>query len=498
MDSASNHEESASLFKQFKRELARINEPVSTMGSMQLVPVNIKTTQLIGPNTTKRSLTDPTQIQPIRVRSRDGSKGGNERQEVILKPTSIECRLPFFGNEQFQLDDLGFEAAELVCKEDGNGRLSVAMDKSNGKFLTVLGLQDGGHLFAFRINGCLFPDPTRGRTLTICNSGIFSRLKVSRQTRPFTVLNDSPNAQLLRINSESDWLIPDKSQLDLQARSSAKILVHFNVARMKEGLNEGSVNLSVKEGERIRPAGAVQFAVLLTIDGAVSDVSVSPSEFGEVKQGIGKLHLNVKVTTSGRGPINGVITLPQSGELIDFHLIADGEPSIFTHTFQIESTHLPKPQPRQTQAELALTILTDSFLANRRLFRAKLLYKLLYLRKSLPALSFGIIRENSTKSLRLDVSRSDNEDIDLMVELPVAAANHVEIYQARPNAFVFRLNSTGLPAGTSYKEIVSLRDRKSGLRDQIKILATVASARKASLEDSTPRRDFSSELLETT
>src|SRR5438552_14404173 len=114
MDSASNLiEEGASRFKEFKRELARINEPVSTKGSMQLVPVNIKTTRLIGPNITKRSSTDKIQTKPTGGRSRDVRTESNENQRsIVLKPTSIECRLPFFGNEQFQLEDLGFETVE--------------------------------------------------------------------------------------------------------------------------------------------------------------------------------------------------------------------------------------------------------------------------------------------------------------------------------------------------------------------------------------------------
>jgi hypothetical protein len=76
--------------------------------------------------------------------------------------------------------------------------------------------------------------------------------------------------------------------------------------------------------------------------------------------------------------------------------------------------------------------------------------------------------------MRLEVERSDGQEIELSVELPASAASYLEAYAARADAYVFRLDTSALPPGTSISETVELIDRKSGLRDQIKVLATVA------------------------
>jgi hypothetical protein len=101
-------------------------------------------------------------------------------------------------------------------------------------------------------------------------------------------------------------------------------------------------------------------------------------------------------------------------------------------------------------------------------------YRLIYLRKSLSALSFGTIRVGGTKNLRLEVMRSDGREIELTVELPPGAENYLEAYPTRDGTYVFRFDAGRLSPGSSINETVEFIDRRSGLRSQIKLLGAVA------------------------
>src|SRR5207237_209326 len=91
-----------------------------------------------------------------------------------------------------------------------------------------------------------------------------------------------------------------------------------------------------------------------------------------------------------------------------------------------------------------------------------------------PALSFGTLRAGSTKVMRLEVSRSDKQAVELVVTLPAGAESYLEAYPARTDAYVFRFDTKTLPPGTSISETVELIDRRSGLRDHVKVLGAVA------------------------
>jgi hypothetical protein len=122
---------------------------------------------------------------------------------------------------------------------------------------------------------------------------------------------------------------------------------------------------------------------------------------------------------------------------------------------------------------LEILVLTDSFLANYRLNRMHVPYKLNYLKKSVPALTFGTIRTGESKSLRLEVARSDGREVELAVTVPPAIRTFLEAVFLRPDAYVFRLDARQLRAGMQIQEIVHLIDSRSGLRDQIKVLANL-------------------------
>ncbi|HEX8140674.1 MAG TPA: hypothetical protein VF544_24115 [Pyrinomonadaceae bacterium] len=423
---------------------------------------------------------------------------GEPRIEV--EPQSVACSLSLFDEQSFVLDAPAAQKVELAwCEElaqDGRhtsatpalnaSRASatsyrevhrVVMDHKQGdQFETRIGVPDGSYLFAFAVDGYMRPDVRQARRVLLTTNGLFAPLMLARRQRTLLLTNTSAAEERVMLEASVPWIMPEQTQFVVPAHGSIKLKIGFDLAAMPAELNQGLLHLSVEREERRVAAGVVHFAAQVEVGGALPAFSFTPREFGEVKQGIDEPRLAVEIIACGRGPLNGMISLPHSGELADFRLNADGgsDAAHFAHTFQIESANLPQPQPHHTEATLKVMLITDSFLANYRLCRAEIPYRLVHLKKSLPALSFGTVRAHGTKSMRLEVERSDGREIELSVALPESAASYLEAYAARADAYVFRLDTSALPPGTNISETVELIDRRSGLRDQIKVLATVA------------------------
>ncbi len=425
-----------------------------------------------------------------------------DEPRIEIEPQNVMRSLSLFQEEAFALDAPSAQQVELIWREErelatrrhptswdiaqlNRGQESMArrgelqralMDhKRASRFEAQVGIADGSYLLAFAVDGHMRPDARFARRVLLTTDGLFAPRTLTRHEQTITLTNKNKSVERVRLEASAPWLVPEPTQIELPARSSVEITVRFHLPTMKAGLNEGLLHLSVEREEREAVAGVIQFAAQVEVGGAVPEISFAPREFGEVRQGIDEPQLWIEITARGRGPLAGMISLPYSGELADFRLSADDEGSArFAHTFHVESANLPQPQPHRTEAALKVTLITDSFLANYRLCRAEIPYRLVYLKKSLPALSFGTVRAGGTKAMRLEVERNDKQEIELAVELPSAVAPYLEAYPARADAYVFRFDTNTLPPGTSIRETVVLIDLKSGLRDQIKVLATVA------------------------
>jgi hypothetical protein len=235
-------------------------------------------------------------------------------------------------------------------------------------------------------------------------------------------------------------------------------------------LNDGFLRAQAYRNDGELTAAMSDIELVGTAGGVVSMFKYEPREFGWIMQGMEHLRLDVEVTVHGQGSLNGMVMLRHSGEVADFRLDTAGEERRFRHTFDIDSANLPY----RAKGALKITFVTDSYLANYKFAEAEVQYGLTYLMKSLPALAYGQVRKGATRTLRLDVKRSDGREIDLEASIPAHASRYLEAYRAGHSAFSFRFDTRELPPGTEISEEVSLVDRSSGLSDRIKVLAAVA------------------------
>jgi hypothetical protein len=530
-------DDSSDKFKRFREEHARLHDPALIRWSVELEPIELSEIVSLASNERKKKknrhgplaggtkaqvaaqqasgpaegerLLPPAFIQQVRARARGeashevhpkAAKAETAQgvPRIEIEPQSVRRSLSLFQEQDFEVDAPGAQQVELVWYEQVDaeseattpraadhrnifpvnskpGLQRVVMDHQQGdRFAGQIGLADGSYLVAFDVEGRTRPPQHLAQRIVLNQKGLFAPLKLSRQQQTFVLTNAGNADERVMLETEAPWLMLERTFIDLLVQESGKVSLRFDPSKMKPGLNEGLLHLRVWREASAIAAGVVQIAVALEVEGAVGSFSFTPSAFGEITQGQKNVQLRVEVNACGRGPLNGMISLTQSGELVDFRLNADDETNArFAHTFHIDSAHLALPQPHAAEAVLKVMVLTDSFLANYRLCRFEIPYRLIYLKKSVPALSFGKIRAGTTKTMRLHVERSDARDIELAVALPSGAERYLDAYPARTDLYIFRLDASQLPPGAKVEETIELIDRTSGLRDHIKVLAAI-------------------------
>jgi hypothetical protein len=379
-----------------------------------------------------------------------------------------------FFDQSFELVAPAAEKVELAWRAEGGDFRRAAMAHVRGdQFAATVGMEDGEYLFTYYVDGRAVPDPRHAQKLLLSGEGVFVPLRLNRYARTLTVRNFGEADREIRLESDVPWLVA-ASRLTLPAKHKLKVHLRLLPERMSLGENRGVVRVvaeAATSGEAPE-VFEVPVAAELSAGGAVPAFSFRPPSLGALVQGRESARLEVEVGTRGRGELHGMLMLAHTSEFADFLLDAENGPSRFTHVFIIESNRLPC----RVRGAVAVTLVTDCYLADMRHLRAEVPYRLTFLKKSLPVMNFGAVRRGGTKTMRLEVTRSDGEEVDLEVVLPESAAPYLECHVARPGVCVFRFRAQALAEGALLEGEVMLTDRRSGLRDGIRFSAEVVGA----------------------
>jgi hypothetical protein len=387
-------------------------------------------------------------------------------------PLDLDGQVEIFQEREFALDAPNGRQIGLSWRESTSSTSQrVVMDHQRGdRFKTNIGLADGDYLFRYEVDGAMRPDHRYAQRVILLPDGVWGRLNLSRHNRLVMLHNRGKAEEFVRLDSSVPWLRPEREELRLPAHDSLLVSILLLPQKMELGLNKGSLRVRAYRKAVELTVAAADIELIAKAGGVVPEFKYQPREFGWIKQGLEHLSLSVEVNAQGNGALNGIVMLRHSGEVADFRLDVAGEETSFHHTFDIDSANLPY----RANGTLKMSFVTDSYLANYRFSEAELPYHLTYLVKSLPALAYGQVRKGATRTLRLEVKRSDGQEIDLEASIPARASHYLEAYRAGPGAFSFRFDTRELQPGTEINDEVSLLDRSSGLSDQIKVLAAVA------------------------
>ncbi|HEX8174603.1 MAG TPA: hypothetical protein VF543_05735 [Pyrinomonadaceae bacterium] len=469
-------------FKRLKREHARLHTPVARKSSVKLIPLEGNRRTHTGAATKKEKILEtekggaPVIDLPLMVDEPSTGLGKSEPQSppaLSIESSIISHSIDLFQDQTFEvIAPRAGHVALLWRKQSGGEQSRVVMDaQRENRFDTTITIDDGEYLFGYEIDGRVAPDPRYAQKLFLCGHGVFAPLKLARYTLHLTLHNNAEKSDLLvRLDSDADWLVPD-TYLLLPAQQTFITTLRLLPSKITQGMNSAALYVSVcRDGTEVAQlAQTIRVNIEAMCTGVLPELIYYPTSFGALMQGKEDAHLMVEVQARGCGVLNGMIALAHSGEMIDLQLEADSEPTKFTHHFTIDSINLPC----RDEGQVKIKLITDSYLSNRRLYQADIPYRLIYLKKSLPVLNFGKLISGSNKTIRLEVTRSDGQEVELFASVPETITRYVEFYEARTGVYLFRFNAEGIQPGTSVNEEVMLQDRRSGLQTRIKLMTEI-------------------------
>ena len=419
-----------------------------------------------------QSKTSATDAENEQLAASDGAKLPDRAKnaKVTISPLTMARRVSLFQDQQFEFSAPDGQQVELAWLTAEGGALHRAqMDHvSSDVFRAIVSMADGEYLLGYAVDGVMRADARSARRLLLRCNGLFAPFELKRHWQPITLHNRGRTNEIVRLETDAVWLAVE-SGLPLPANERIQTHIRLMPEAMSHGLNRAKVR-ALTRGNDADSVAEAEVAVEAETNGMIAELRCHHREFDSILQGVESLQVHVEVAARGSGVLNGMILLRHTEEIVDFRLEASIESPRYSHTFTIDSGRLPYRE----EGSLKLTLITDSYLANHRLLETEVPYRLIYLKKSLPALAFGRVAYGATRTLRLEVERSDGREIEIDVERPEEIEHCLEIYPLSDRAFSFRLDTRVLAPGDKISQAITLTDRVSGLRDRVKVLAEIS------------------------
>lgn len=393
-----------------------------------------------------------------------------KKAKITISPPALSRRISLFQDQQFEFSAPGGQQVEMAWLTAGGGEVHRAqMDRASPDiFRATVSLADGEYLLGYLVDGVMQTDGRSARRVLLRGDGLFAPFELKRYWQPITLHNRGRTDEIVRLETDAKWLAAEPL-LTLPANNRIQTLIRLAPQAMSQGLNRAKVR-ALTQGNGADPVAEVEVAIEAETNGMIAEMKCHHRRFDSILQGVDSLEVSVEVAARGSGALNGMILLRHTEEIANFRIEASSESARHSHTFTIDSGRLPYRE----QGSLKLTLITDSYLANYRLLQTEVPYRLIYLKKSLPALAFGRMAHGTTRTLRLEIERSDGQKIEIDVAPPEEIKHCLEFYPLSDSAFSFRLDTRVLAPGDKISQEIMLTDRVSGLRDRMKVLAEVS------------------------
>jgi hypothetical protein len=399
------------------------------------------------------------------------SKEPKGEPRVSVSPSTLSEHIALIPEQTINATIKDATSVELVWQStDAPVAQRVVMNyQKQQSFRSTIGVEPGNYLFAYVANNGMRPDSRYGQRLLIRPDAVLARVTAPPEVRSLMLRNQRPTDENVRLEVNVPWLVPELSQLRIPGRTTVKVALRLAPEKMAPGLNNGILSvLAQRSGTEIE-AATFCASVMAEVKGAIPEIKHQPTKFGWVRQGVDKLNFQILLKAQGSGLLRGTFIVNHVRDAKRFTLEAN-EPSWKPFNFEVDSVDLPY----RTDGSIKITLLTDSYLANHRFFEIEIPYRLLYLDKSLPALIFRAVPKGSTRTIRLEVTRKDREEVRLGVEIPTAIRPYLKAYPGfRTNSYSFCFDTRGFPFGEPVEGEVKLVDTRSGLQDRIKVQVSV-------------------------
>ena len=355
---------------------------------------------------------------------------------------------------------------------------TLFLKKRDDDFNITLSVSEGTYLYRAEIDGEMRLDPARLYEIVCCSHGVASKIQINRIEQKVTLRNRSKQKIEFKLQSATKWMHIKPETLVLPAGKKQEITAIIRSECLLPGLNLGWIRLE-SEKEPIRSFFAPIYVIGI-INGAVPVLRSSELAFPQIEQG--KVEgIPLELDILGEGELKGEVQPSTVLRFVEGDLHVQNEttfePMAAAPLVQVLSERPSNAYRKQIRASLV----TDCYLANRRVHRFDAKYDMVHLVSNPPALYFPkVYLFDDPQHAGIMVKRSDGKDnVVCSVEIPDAlkqtgllkVENDTEANASGRCEFV--LNPQAAADTGRFSESLRLQDKKSGMSLPIQFAADI-------------------------
>ncbi|MCY4553664.1 MAG: glycogen-binding domain-containing protein [Candidatus Poribacteria bacterium] len=397
-----------------------------------------------------------------------------DEQETPLPIAVISTEEPYqsamiFEDLDFQFPLTGKERSSYLIGDFNQWTpRTLFIKKRDDDFGITLSVSEGTYLYRAEIDDEMRLDPARLYEIVCCPHGVASKIRVNNIEQKVTLRNRSKQKIGFKLQSLTEWMRIKPETLVLPARKKREITAIIQPERLLPGLNLGWIRLE-SEREPIR-SFLVSIYVIGMTNGAVPILRNSELVFPQIEQGKVKgVPLTLDIVGEGKlkGEVQPSTVLRFVGRYMHVQNETAFEPMMAAPLVQVLSKRPSNAYRKQIRASLV----TDCYLANRRVHRFDAKYDMVHLVSDPPALYFPKVHLfDDPQYVEIMVKRSDGKgDVVCNVEIPDAlkqtgllrVENDAETNMSDRCRFV--LNPQAAKGIGRVSESLHLQDKRSGM-----------------------------------
>ena len=388
-----------------------------------------------------------------------------------------------FGDLDFQFPLTGKERSSYLIGDFNQWTpRTLFIRKRDDDFGITLSVSEGTYLYRAEIDGEMRLDPARLYEVVCCSQGIASKIQINKVEQKVTLRNRSKQKIELKLQSATEWMRIKPETLVLPANKKQEITVIIRPESLLPGLNLGWIRLESKK-EPMRSFCAPIY-VIGTINGAVPVLQNSELAFPQIEQGkVGGIPLELDIL--GKGELKAEVQPSNVLRFVEGNLYVQNETIFESMTAAPLVQVLSKRPSNVYRKHIHASLVTDCYLANRRVHRFTATYDMIHLIANPPALYFPkVFLFDKPQHTNLIVRRSDNSKIiACAVEIPEELARmgllkvKNKTHEDSTDFCEFILDPRTGGATGRLKNTLYLKDEKSGMTLPLQFGADIIESR---------------------
>ncbi len=338
---------------------------------------------------------------------------------------------------------------------------TLFLEKRADSFGVTLSIPEGTYLFRAEIDGETRLDPSRLHEIVCCSQGVASSIRVARNGQQVTLQNKSKQRHKLLCRSSVEWMRIEPETVSLPSSDKTDITIVFSPGGLQPGLNLGWLEM---ESAVESPSGfRVPIFVMGMTNGAVPFLRNTELAFPQIQQGKSE-GVPLSLDIFGKGELKGTI---QPSTVLRF---AEGDFRIQNKTpFERISTAplvqvLSEKSSNAYRRKCDASLVTNCYLANRRVLPFVAKYEIVHLMPEPPVLYFPkVFLFDEPQHAEVRVRRSDGEAIECTAaEIPEKLAQQQLLtVQEQAGGCQFMLRPQVPLSAQECRCVLRLKDRRS-------------------------------------